>query len=351
MKRQTARLARLLKDPQLGRLVLPLVLLSALTSLGTLGYVIIEGWSLGDAAYMVAITITTAGYKEVHDLSGPGRVLTSLLLFGGVGILFYSFSAIMSWVVETEMSGQFMRQQIRRRVRRAHDHVIVCGYGRVGQTVAAELARDGIPLVVIENDEQRFEGCLEDHLMAILGDATEDAVLIEAGIRQAQGLVLALDDDAKNVFITLTGRALNPNITVVARVSRAESAEKLLRAGANRVVSPYTMSGERMAALITRPSIVEFVDSSLRRDDVAINLEEVVIPSDSPLAGRTIDEIYHGLTHEITVLAVFGLGGLTSHPAPDHLLQAGDRLVVIGKHELIAELTVPIRAYGTRGPD
>ncbi len=332
------RLRLIVHDQQYRRLVFPVVLLVILIALGSIGYMAVDGWSLGDALYMTIITMSTVGYKEVHPLSGPGRVLTSFLILSGVGVLFFTVTNIMGWIVETQMSERHSRERIRDRIRDLQNHVIVCGFGRVGQTIAEELNHDHIPLVVIEADPLRFEGCIEDGHLAVAGDATEDAVLLEAGIERARGLAIALDDDAKNVFIALTGRALNPKIDIVARSGRRESEGKLRQAGAQRVISPYAMSGQRMAALFTRPSVVDFIETTLRRGNIEYNLEEFAIPEASGLVGLTVQEVHQRVGGGVTILAVIGATGLVPSPPPEYVLHVHDTLIVVGRDERLKRL-------------
>lgn len=332
------RLRLLTRDSQFRRQILPLALLALVIALGTLGYMVVEGWSFGDALYMTIITVSTVGYMEVHALDGPGRVLTSLLILIGVGTLFFSVTGLWAWIVETQMSGRRSQQQIRNRIKDLERHVIVCGFGRVGQSIADELRGDNIPVVVIEADHLRYQHCLERHLLAVHGDATQDETLLEAGIDRAHGLAIALDDDAKNVFIVLTGRALNPEIVIVARSGRRESENKLIQAGAHRVVSPYAMSGQRMAALFTRPSVVDFIDTTLRRGTIEYNLEELAIPESSLLAGLTVEEVHQMVGTGVTILAIIGASGLVPSPPPDHRLIARDTLIVVGRDERLMRL-------------
>ncbi len=334
-----ARLRSIANLQQYRRQIFPLALLVALIAFGTVGYMAIEGWSVGDALYMTIITMSTVGYKEVHDLDGPGRVLTSFLILSGVGVLFFSVTNLMTWIVETQMSEHHSEQQRRSRIRDLRNHVIVCGYGRVGHSIVDELSHDNIPLVVIESSPQRFDLCLHDGNLAVMGDATEDATLVEAGIANSRGLAIALDDDAKNVFIALTGRALNPNIEIVARAGRRESEGKLTQAGAHRVVSPYAMSGQRMAALFTRPSVVDFIETTLRRGNLEFNLEEITIPEASSLVGLTVQQVHSKVGNEVTILAIIAGQGLVPSPHPDQELHVQDTLIVVGRGDRLKFLS------------
>ncbi len=334
----TNRLKLIARDQQFRRQVLPLILLALMIAFGTIGYMVVEGWSLGDALYMTIVTMSTVGYREVHDLDGPGRILTSFLILLGVGVLFFSVTNLWAWIVETQMSGRRSQQQIRNRIKELENHVIVCGFGRVGQSIAEELTGDNIPIVVIEADPQRCERCQQEHILAVQGDATQDAALIEAGIERARGLAIALDDDAKNVFIALTGRALNPKLVIVARSGLRESEAKLIQAGAHRVVSPYSMSGQRMAALFARPGVIDFIETTLLRGNIEFNLEEFTIPELSVLEGLTVQEVHRMVGSGVTILAIIGAAGLVPSPPPELKLFASDTLIVVGKSEPLSRL-------------
>lgn len=325
--------------PRARRLLPPILVILLLITLGTLGYMALEGWPLGDALYMTIITLSTVGYGEVHALDGPGRAFTSFLILGGVGTLAYGLTTVTRSIVEGEMSGRVLRQQLQRHIRVLHGHVIVCGYGRVGAAVAAQLRHESIPLIVVEQDQDRFNDCLRDRYLAVLGDATQDDVLLQAGIERARGLAIALDDDAKNVFITLTGRALNGALYIVSRAGRAESEPKLLHAGANRVVSPYAISGRRMAALILRPKVVDIVETALQRGRIEYGIEELTLVERSPFVGRTLAGLDLRAATGATVLAVIDARGqITSSPTAGYRLQAGDSIVAIGTETEIRRL-------------
>jgi voltage-gated potassium channel len=333
-----SRVRRFIRDEQFRRQIFPLALLVLLVAIGTVGYMAVEGWSPGDALYMTIITLSTVGYMEVHQLDGSGRVLTSLLILIGVGVLFLSVTNLWTWIVEMQMSGRRSQQQMRNHIHELEHHVIVCGYGRVGQTIADELVHDRIPFVVIEANPDRVERCVASGRLTVTGDATQDEILVEAGIERARGLAIALDDDAKNVFIALTGRALNPKIEIVARAGRRESESKLVQAGAHRVVSPYAMSGQRMAALFTRPSVIDFIDTTLHRDNVEYNLEEFSVPESSGLVGQTVQDVQRVVGSGVMILAIIGASGLIPSPSPDYRLCALDTLIIVGGGERLKRL-------------
>src|SRR5215207_9037357 len=201
--------------------------LGAILVLGVLGYMLFVGWSFMDALYMTAITVTTVGYEEVHEVDTTGRLWTMALLITGVGTLFYAAVSSVELAVEGAVGGYFERRRMKAELSKLNGHYILCGFGRVGRQVAREFALDGVPFVVVDNDPQVLEDCLAEGYLAMLGEASNDAVLEEAGIQRAKGLVAAVSSDAENVFVTLSARKMNPSLQIVARASSVESAAKL----------------------------------------------------------------------------------------------------------------------------
>src|SRR3712207_5487110 len=226
-----------------------------------------EGWSFTDALYMTVITLTTVGYREVRDLDTSGQLWTMILLITGVGTLFYAAVSSVELVVEGTIRGYFGRRRMEAAIGKLSGHYILCGYGRVGQQVAKEFALDGVPFVIIEQDPEKVAECVEEGKLVLLGEASDDDVLEEAGIRRARGLVAAVDSDADNVFVVLSAHKLNPKLHIVARTGSDESAAKLEIAGADRTLSPYAIGGRRLASLATQPVVVDFLDVATRAEE------------------------------------------------------------------------------------
>jgi voltage-gated potassium channel len=314
--------------------------LVTIATLGVLGYMVFEGWSFTDALYMTVITLTTVGYREVRPLDATGQLWTIILLITGVGTLFYAAVSSVELVVEGTIRGYFGRRRMEAAIGKLEGHQILCGYGRVGRQVAREFATDNVPFVIIEQDPETVEECLAEGYLTVLGEASDDEMLEEAGIRWAKGLVAAVDSDADNVFVVLSARKMNPQLHIVARASSDESAAKLEMAGADRTLSPYAVGGRRLASLATQPLIVDFLDIVTRGEKgIEFRLEEFNVPEDSFIAGRTIGELRIGERTGAMILATRNKEGtFDTTPSAKDRLRAGDTLVVLGTREQIVRL-------------
>jgi len=275
--------------------LLPIVPL-ALLGLGTLGYHAIEGWPWFDALYMSVITLTTIGYGEVHPLGPGGRVFTMLLSLGGIFTLFFATTEFLRAAIGGELSFYFGRHRMEKKLAKLTGHVIVCGFGRVGRQVCEEFSAAGVPFVIVDSSADRLAGFAMATGHPLCGDATEDAVLREAGIDQARALVVAVPSDADNLFITMSARLLSDRITIVARAEEAASVPKLVRAGANRVISPHVLGGGRVVQAVLRPAVLDFIEVATRSEHLDLQIEElpvapggglVAAPSPRPACART----------------------------------------------------------------
>ncbi len=316
-----------------------------LLAIGTVAYVRVEGWTPGDALYMTAITITAVGYEEVRPLTDQGRYLTMGLLALGITGLGAWFALITSFIVEIDVRNLLRRRRIMKEIDGLSGHLVVCGVGRTGLRVMQELFPSSAEFVVVEHDHQRLETArtiFDTEFLSVEGDATHDAVLVRAGIERAAGLVSALSRDEDNVYVCLSARALNPALTIVARAYEEESTSKLYRAGANHVVSPNVTGAVRMAAVLLRPSVVSFLDVAIRAPDVSLRLEQSTVGKGSDIAGKRLRD---ARIREETGLMVIALRkkeaagtGFIFNPEADTLIEAGDDLIVLGKHDQIERL-------------
>jgi voltage-gated potassium channel len=314
-----------------------LAVVVSITIVGTLGYVALLGWSVGDGLYMTAITLTTVGYKEVRELDGLGRVWTMLVALAGVGIIFGTVGIVAETLVAEVLSGKREQRRMTEAIARLRNHFILCGFGRVGATVARELEHSGVPVVVIDSLAESAEAAaIEGHLV-IHGDATHDSVLVEAGVAHARGLITTVDSDAQNVYVTLSARSLNPKLFIVARANEEGSEAKLRQAGADRVVSPYTRAGRQIAELATRPRVADFIDFALSHGQLAFSIEELEVAEGGPLAGQTVADLAGRGIH-VMAIVTHGPGQFDTLPTMDRALGPGDALIVSGTAEVLKAL-------------
>ncbi len=318
----------------LRRLRLTIGLFVLVAALGITGYMVLEGWSFTDAAYMTVITITTVGYREVHPLDQAGQYFTMFLVIAGTGTAFYLFASIAEFMIEGHLSGILTERRVERDIRTLENHYILCGYGRVGENVADEFRASHSKFVIIESNPDRVGECREKGFLCVEGDASSDEVLLKAGVERATGLVAAVDNDADNVFVTLTARVLNPKIDIVARSILAESREKLIHAGANRVVSPSIIGGKRMAAILVRPLVSDYLDVVTFGDDLEYRLEELTVSETSKCRGKTLSEADIRKRTGAVILAIKKrTGEFNTSPTASTLLEQGDHVVILGTHD------------------
>ena len=306
------------------------------TLVGMLGYMAF-GWSASDGIYMTVITLTTVGFREVNELVGfPERLWTMILAVSGVAIIFGSIGIVAETIVSEAASGRREAKRMQQAVATLRDHYIVCGYGRVGSTVARELAHTGERLVVIDINPASLERASGDGHLVVEGDATDDTTLRKAGLAMARGLVTTIDSDANNVFVTLSARAISEHLFIVARANLEGSEAKLQHAGANRVVSPYTMAGRRIAELASRPRVADFIDAALSHGNLSFSLEEVEVNGESPLLGVTVGALR---ADGVVTLAILQQdGAYEANPPESRGLRAGESVIASGSTEALSAL-------------
>jgi voltage-gated potassium channel len=307
--------------------------------IGVLGYRFLESYSWLDALYMVAITLSTVGYREVQPLSSTGQVFTMVLLAGGIGAVFYTTFTIMEKVVEGEFQQFFGKRRMQKKIDTLSGHYLVCGFGRIGEVVCRELASKPVSFVVLEQQEECVLEAEAAGYLALRGDATDEKVLLAAGVQRARGLFASLANDAGNVFVTLTAKELNPELFVVARAENERSERTLFRSGADKVISPYIMGGHRMAQAALRPAVVDIIDLATHHQSLELQLEEIALPDFSPCQGKTLQD--SGLSEQpgIIIVAVQRVSGkMVFHPAPSELLEVGDRLIALAEAPQLKEI-------------
>jgi len=316
-----------------------ILVLIILVSLGTAGYVGIEGWRFLDALYMTIITLGTVGFREVHDLSDAGKVFTIFLIIFGVSVLGYLIGSLAQIMFEGQFQRIIGRKKVEKMVEALKDHYIICGFGRMGSLICREFAAKPLPFVVVEKDIDIIERLKEEGYLFLHGDATDDETLLKAGIKRAKGLISVVTSDTENVYITLTARGLNSDLYILARSGEESSEIKLKRAGANKVVSPYHIGGNRMAQAILRPNVVDFIEIATGREHLELQMEEIAIPA----ASRFISEnlVSSGLRKETGVI-IIGIkknsGEMVFNPQSHMKFEALDTLIVLGEPDAIQKL-------------
>jgi len=306
------------------------ILLITVTIVGVAGYMIIEGWSFLDALYMTVIVLTTIGFEETRPLDDEGRVFTIFLAVFGVGAIFYTVVSAFQFLLEGELANILGVHRMKTQISNLKGHFILCGFGRVGEEIAHEFVSRDMPFVVVDNNPEAMERAQQRGYLLLVGDATNDDILREAGVERAACLLAAADSDANNTFITLTAKALNPKLLVVSRAAHPESLPRMQRAGADRVFSPYVTAGRQMAISAIQPMVVEFIETLASVQTGGAILAELDIAPQSGLAGRTI----HNILHESRTITVLGLRRQSQEvivgPPNDTRLEPGDRLILMG---------------------
>ena len=307
---------------------IPVAMLTFALCYGTAGFMVLEGFSFLNALYMTVTTLTTVGFGEIEPLGPGGRVFTMTVIAVGFVSVFTLLAVLTSLVVSGQLGRSLARRGMNQRIEALQDHYIVCAFGRVGRAAVEELTKQGVDVVVVEVDSSLEPDLVESGVPYVLDDPTREEVLERAGISRAKALLCAVDSDAANVYIALLARARNPDIFITARASSPESVDALRRAGTNRVVSPYRLSGARMAGLALRPALLEFVDMVSVAPDLRI--EELIIGEQSKMAGKTVREVA-GPYEGVMILAVRSPDGqLLVPPRADTDLEAGDLLILLG---------------------
>ena len=319
----------------------------ALTLLiGTVGFIVIDNYPPFDAFYMTVTTISTVGYAELHPLSFAGRVFNSFLIFFGVATIFFGIGAVTQTVIELELNQFFGKRRIKNMIDKLHDHYIVCGFGRVGRAVAEEFRHEGAAFTVLDFSPEAKAAAAEASLLFVEGNGTDDDDLRSAGLERARGLIAASDDDADNLSIALSARAVKPDLFIVARASNEEAAKKLRLAGADRIVQPYQAAGRVMANLILRPQVTDFVDVVTTASGNDLRFEEIEVTSACGQGGRSIRDLDVRKESGALIVALRKRDGtFDTTPTPEAVLDVGDVLIAAGTDD---ELRALERLFASR---
>jgi voltage-gated potassium channel len=304
----------------------------ALVAVGTVGYRLIEQWGWFDALYMTVITLTTVGYGETHPLGHGGRAFTIALALGGIFTLFFTTTEVLRAVISGEIQSLLGRRRMEKKLASLTAHVIVCGFGRVGRQVCQDFSEAQVPFVAVDKEATRLADFDVAHGHPLVGDATLDEVLEQAGIARARALVAVVTSDAENVFITMSARLLNPALPIVARAEEASAVPKLQRAGATRVVSPYVIGGGRVVQAVLRPAVLDFIEVATRSEHLELQLEELPLRAGAALTGVTLAASGLRDQFSLIVVAIKQRGGHMVFNPPDALtLAEGDTIIALGR--------------------
>jgi voltage-gated potassium channel len=320
------------------KLIYPLLVITVVVTYGTLGYMVIEGWTFLDSLYMTIITLTTVGYTEVHSLSTAGRIFSIILMLSGVGAMFYALGVGARILLEGELREILGRKRLSKKIESLKNHYIICGYGRMGSIICRELMHHRAPFVVIEGAPD-VVASMDREMLSLQGDATQDSVLRQAGIERARGLISVLSSDADNLYVVLSARGLNPKLRIVARASDEGAEKKLLRAGADSVVSPYYIGGLRIAHTLLKPAVVDFIEFATQSGNLELQMEEIRVKEGSHIIDQSLDEC--GIRKDLGIIIVAikrESGAMEFNPTSTSIIKKGDTLIAMGKTKQLDEL-------------
>lgn len=315
-----------------------LVALAAAVLVGTLGFHLVEGWSLADSLYVTVQTVTTVGYGDLPPKTQLGRAFASLFMFLGFGTVAYILSSTVQWIVHSELLLTFGERRRQREMNKLKNHFIICGAGRVGARIIREMERADCPFVAIESDAQKVGALLGRNAHVLVGDATLEETLRDAGVERAHGLAACLPDDADNLYVVLTARDLNRNLHIVARAVEEQAEAKLIRAGANRVVAPTIIGSHRMAQALIKPALADFLDS-ITAENLELGFEELEVAPNSPYVGKRLR--FTNIRSELNIVIVAirrrREREMDFNPSGDAIIEAGDVLIAIGRAKSLKE--------------
>ncbi len=316
------------------KLRIAVIALISIFIIGTLGFYLIEGWSLTESLYTTVITLSTVGYGDFYPQTAAGRLFTVILVIFGVGTMLYTIGLLTETMVDARFRSLMGRGKLEKMIKKLNRHYIICGCGRIGYLICKELSQEKIDFVVIDDNPEIIQKIQDEGFIYYKGDATQDKTLIAAGIKRARGIICALPSDAQNLYVILTAKELNPDIYVLSRSEEIESEHRLLRAGADRVISPYVLGGMRMAMAISRPAMLDFIEITTRRQSLELRMDEIDICEGSPVIGKSLEESEIRQRYGLIIVAVKkDSGQMIFNPMASYVISQGDKLIALGEDD------------------
>ncbi len=322
------------------KIICVVILFILILSIGTIGYMTLEHLDFLDSLYLTTISITTVGYGDIVPIHPLGKIFTVCLVFAGVGLVMYTFSKVTETMIEGGLRDIFERRKMNKKVAGLRNHYIVCGFGRIGKVICQILKENNRPFVVIDKNPEELKNIESEGFLELAGEASDDEVLLKAGIMRAQGLIAVVASDPDNMYITLTARGLKPDLFILARSSGTSGAEtKLVRAGASKVISPYYIGARRMAQLVVRPTVIDFIDLTMHAGELGLRMEELLVTDKASFVNKNLRESGIRQKFDVIVVAIKRKDEeMLFNPGPTTTLLAGDILIVLGDHQRISEL-------------
>jgi voltage-gated potassium channel len=315
-----------------------LIILLTIFIIGTIGFHFIEGWSFLDSFYTTIATLSTVGYGDFSPETTTGKIFTVFIIIFGVGMMFYSLVLMAETFIETRLQNLLGRGKLEKIIEKMHNHYIICGGGRIGFLICRELMAGKMPCIVIDNNPEVIQKAQDEGFVCFKGDATQDKVLIAAGIKRAKGMVCVLPSDAENLYVILTAKDLNQQIHIISRSEEEASEHRLLRAGADRVMSPYTLGGVRMAMAILRPAMLDFIEITTRQQSLELRMEEIAICKGSPFVTQSLEDSGIRKRYGLIIVAVKkDSGKMIFNPMANYIIAEGDRLIAMGEDENVKQ--------------
>jgi len=320
------------------KIKISLVILLTIFVIGTVGFHFLEGWNLLDSFYTTIATLSTVGYGDFSPETKAGKIFTIFVIIFGVGMMFYTLVLMAETFIEGRLRYVLGMGKLEKIIEKMHNHYIICGGGRIGFLICRELMAGKVPCLVIDNDPEVIQKAGEEGFIYTKGDATQDKVLLAAGIKRAKGIICVLPSDAENLYVILTAKELNNNIYIMARSEEEESEHRLIRAGADKVMSPYTLGGVRMAMAIMRPAMLDFIEITTNRQSLELRMEEVSICANSQFIAKTLEDSGIRKRFGLIIVAVKkDSGKMIFNPLANYVIEQGDRLIAMGEDENVKQ--------------